>query len=325
MVDAQHDFPMVSVLMITYNHELYIAQAIEGVLMQKVDFRIELVIGEDLSKDTTRKICETYAARNPNIIRLLPSERNHGMMPNFLRTIKECHGRYLAMCDGDDYWTDPKKLQKQVDFLESNPDFAICFHKVKILKNNGLKIDRLIPPAEITSIEDLAQGNYIHTNTVVYRNGLLKEFPDWINKSPVGDYVLHMMNSQYGKIKYIDEEMGVYRLHEKSTWSSLERIESLSKWIYMQDILIQNMPSKIGEIIKEVQNNRKVELLELILKNKKFKLEDYPMATNLDAEFLSLHYQNKILKIYSKKEFLIANTFLWPFRAIKNNVKKIFG
>jgi len=117
--------------MITYNHERYISEAIDGILMQECDFEYELVIGEDYSTDNTRKICEQYAAKYPNKIKLLQSVNNWGMNSNFIRTVKECNSKYIALCEGDDYWTDPLKLQKQVDFLEKNKEYSLCFHRAK--------------------------------------------------------------------------------------------------------------------------------------------------------------------------------------------------
>jgi len=118
------DYNMVSVCMITYNHESYVRSAIEGVLMQKCNFDFELVIGEDCSTDNTRQICEAYIEKS-NVIRLLPSSSNLGVSYNFIRTLRCCSGRYIAFCEGDDYWTDPFKLQKQVDFLEANAEYGL--------------------------------------------------------------------------------------------------------------------------------------------------------------------------------------------------------
>ena len=112
----------VSVLMITYNHENFIREAIEGVLMQKTDFPIELIIGEDCSTDGTRKIVMEYASKYPDIIRPLLPDSNLGMMKNFIETMQAATGKYIALCEGDDYWTDPYKLQKQVDILNKLPD-----------------------------------------------------------------------------------------------------------------------------------------------------------------------------------------------------------
>ncbi len=123
----------VSIFMLAYNQEQYIGSAIEGVLMQKTNFRTELVIGEDRSTDRTRAICQEYAAQNSEKIKLLLSESNLGLGANYVKTYAECSGKYVAICDGDDYWTDPLKLQKQVDFLEHNKDFSLVY----TLKNNS--------------------------------------------------------------------------------------------------------------------------------------------------------------------------------------------
>lgn len=111
--------------MITYNHEQYIERAIQGILQQVTDFEIELVIGEDYSEDGTREICATYAHDYPEIVKLLPKSERKGMSKNFLDTINMCKSKYIAFCEGDDYWIDPNKLQMQVDFLEKNPSFAL--------------------------------------------------------------------------------------------------------------------------------------------------------------------------------------------------------
>lgn len=131
---------MVSVCMITYNQESYIAQAIEGILMQKTNFQFELVIGEDCSTDNTRLICKEYKKKHPDIIKLLLPKKNLGSNENFNQIIKMSLGKYLALCEGDDYWTDPYKLQKQVDFLECHPDYGMCYTNFNILFNRTGKV-----------------------------------------------------------------------------------------------------------------------------------------------------------------------------------------
>lgn len=123
--------PLVSVVTITYNHERYIAKCIEGVLMQRVAFPMEFIIGEDCSTDGTRAICEEYARKYPELIKLITSDSNIGYNPNELRAMKAARGKYIAYCEGDDFWTDPLKLQKQVDFMESHPDYSVCFHRCR--------------------------------------------------------------------------------------------------------------------------------------------------------------------------------------------------
>ena len=122
--------PTVSISCITYNHEKYIKDAITGFLMQKTDFPIEIVISDDCSTDSTLSIVQDYCRSHPDQIRLMANERNIGVVPKFSQAIGACKGKYIALCEGDDYWIDPLKLQKQVDFLEAHPECSICCHKV---------------------------------------------------------------------------------------------------------------------------------------------------------------------------------------------------
>ncbi|QYS90774.1 glycosyltransferase [Flavobacterium covae] len=135
----------VSVCMITYNHEKYIKQAIESILMQKTNFDFELIISNDNSNDTTHKIILDLLEEHIDSkkIKYLHNKKNLGMMPNFIQAIQNCKGEYIALCEGDDYWTDPEKLQKQVDFLDTNKNFAICFHPVNIDYQNEIIEDNI--------------------------------------------------------------------------------------------------------------------------------------------------------------------------------------
>ena len=136
--------PLVSIRTSTYNHGPYIKQCIEGILMQKTNFAFEYIIGEDFSTDETREIVFDYARKYPNIIRVITADYNVGSKANGRRCINACRGKYMALCEGDDYWTDPLKLQKQVDFLEGHPEYTMCFHAA-ILKWNGKRKSILIP------------------------------------------------------------------------------------------------------------------------------------------------------------------------------------
>jgi len=217
----------VSVVMITYNHSLYIKQAIESIISQKTNFDFELVICNDKSTDDTDAIIKETIASNPNghKVKYYNNEVNLGMMPNSVSALEKASGKYIALCEGDDYWCDDQKLQIQADFLENNPDFSICFHNVYLLTGTELKEDnprKKIP--EITTIKDLAKNNYIHTPSVMYRNNLF-ELPKYFGEAPIGDYFLHMLNAQHGKIKYMDKIMSVYRIHNTSYWSSKKEAE----------------------------------------------------------------------------------------------------
>ena len=205
--------------MITYNHEAYISQAIGGVLMQETDFPIELVIGDDCSTDRTRQICLEYQQEHPDLIRLLARENNLGISPNFLDTLTNCTGEYIALCEGDDYWTDPKKLQKQIDFLSNNPDFTVCFHNALIVYENEGKASRLSNSkvSEELGFDDIIGRRFFMTVSCVFRNGQFDQLPPSL---VVFDWVLHLLNSKNGKIKYLPDVMAVYRKQE-SGWSNL--------------------------------------------------------------------------------------------------------
>lgn len=222
--------PILSVVMITYGHENFIEESINGVLAQIFDAEIEVIISDDCSPDNTENIIQNIIKNHPkgHWIKYIKHQENKGAIPNFVWTLQETRGKYVAICEGDDYWTDPLKLQKQVNFLELNPDYILCFHKVKILKDNGDIVDDFITrvPEKYQERITLATNyNYIHTPSVVYRNidqdySSISEF----KHSPIGDYFLYMILSQYGKIGYINETMAMYR-HGSGIYSKLDHLK----------------------------------------------------------------------------------------------------
>lgn len=219
---SETDTPLVSVWMITYNHEKYIAQAIEGVLMQKTNFKIKLVIGEDCSKDNTAQIIKEYVKKYPHIIKARFNQTNMGMIPNMIKTLNECTGKYIALCEGDDYWTDPYKLQKQVDFLEENSEYVLTGHNAKIIDEDGNLIKESKLPncfKRDASSEELKKGFWVLTLSMCFRN-VTKELP--LNQFKVvnGDTVLISLLGNYGKFKYLEDiKPAVYREHINGIWS----------------------------------------------------------------------------------------------------------
>ncbi|WP_066832123.1 glycosyltransferase [Rufibacter ruber] len=206
--------PKVSVCMIAYNHADFIVQAIEGVLMQKTDFPFELIIGEDCSTDATRSIIKKYGETFPEKIRLLLPDTNVGMMKNFLQTLDACKGEYIALCEGDDYWTDELKLQKQVDFLDQNPDFSISFHRARIvMEPSGNEETSNLDQPPVSTIKDLFRENFIFTATCLFRNHLVAPYPAFLLKAAIGDWPLHILNAHKGKIGFLPEVMATYRVH----------------------------------------------------------------------------------------------------------------
>lgn len=214
---------MLSICCITYNQAPFIRQTLDGFLSQKTDFDVEIVIGDDYSTDGTREILQEYQSRYPKLFRLLLPEKNTGMQANFMATMSACRQKYVALCEGDDYWTDPLKLQKQVTFLEKNQDFSICFHRAHILYESGIttkypEINKTTP--EETALDDIVKGNYIHTPTVVFRNEIKGQLPDWFKQAYPCDWPLHTINATFGKIAFLPGEMAVYRVHKGGVHST---------------------------------------------------------------------------------------------------------
>ena len=212
--------PLVSILMISYKHEAYIAQAIEGVLMQEVDFQIELVIGEDCSPDGTREVCETYANKYPDKINLLPSENNLGMTANYYRTMCACTGKYIAVCDGDDYWTDPLKLKKQVDYFEQHPKCGLVYSDVDVVSMEGEPIAdegierrrKMYKQGDI--FFSLLKNNFINTVTVMFRSDLLiPEESDAEKYWFTYDYWRWLIMAMRSEVGYLDSRTACYRIH----------------------------------------------------------------------------------------------------------------
>jgi glycosyltransferase involved in cell wall biosynthesis len=243
----------VSVAMITYNHEEFIAKALDSVLMQRTNFDYEIVIGEDCSTDNTRNIIIDYQKRHPDKFRLLLNEKNLGMHRNAAQVHHACKGEYIALLEGDDYWTSPHKLQKQVDFLESHPECAICFHNVTEVYKDGSRESHSFHNNQkaFSTVEDLLPGNFIPTPSTMFRNGLVTELPEWWFSLQMGDWPLHILNARHGKIGYINEVMAVHLNHPAGVWFRMTEswLERNKASIVVYDHLYTHLEAKYRPII----------------------------------------------------------------------------
>ncbi len=217
--------PIVSICTTTYNREKFIGQAIESCMMQKTNFPFEIIISDNYSTDKTVEIVESYIQKYPKTIKLLKADKNYGLMINYIKSIEAATGKYIADCDGDDYWIDEYKLQKQVDFLESNPDFVMCFTNTMQLntltgKEQPAKehVWDVATTAELLTYNSIGLKNYPndihcpgHISSIVFRNNVL-DFPDWYKHCYINDEPLFLMLSKYGKAKFLNEFMTVYRM-----------------------------------------------------------------------------------------------------------------
>ena len=210
--------PLVSICCNTYNHENYIRQCLEGFAIQKTTFNFEILVHEDASTDQTANIVKEYEITNTQMLRCVYQTENQFRKQNTLTNVllPMALGKYIALCEGDDYWTDPYKLQKQVDFLEAHKEYSFCFHNSNVLNENEA------PPIRKQQIngidkdtfftEDLIRQWFIPTASMVFVKDRL-EIPDWFKNVQSGDIALALLLSLKGPAKYLDEVMSVYRLH----------------------------------------------------------------------------------------------------------------
>lgn len=227
-IDTNNDEPFVSVITVSYAHKKYIAQTLDGIVSQKTNFKFELIIGDDHSPDETALIIRKYAEAYPDIIRPVLRERNIGSIPNFMDLVSRSKGKYVAICDGDDYWTDPLKLQKQVDFLESHPEYSVCCHSIRQFFEDGSRPDQILNPLGLSgqearrrgylTIHDLIKLNTVSSLSTMYRWQIPRILPDWMKRYKVGDYPILLFHADKGYVGVLPDVMGAYRKHSGGSW-----------------------------------------------------------------------------------------------------------
>jgi dTDP-4-amino-4,6-dideoxygalactose transaminase/glycosyltransferase involved in cell wall biosynthesis len=212
----------VSVLIEAYNHEPFIAQAVESAVQQRTDFPIEIVIGEDCSTDGTRAVLLGLRDRYPDKIRLLLRKRNLGNIGNLTDALSACRGEYVALLDGDDFWTSPDKLQRQVAFLDAHPAFSSCAHDAVVVDEAGRPVagaDRRRLFSRVITLRRMLISDPVRTCTVMFRRGLFGAFPEWYSTALLGDWPLHVLNLMHGAMWYDRRTAAAYRMHGGGLWS----------------------------------------------------------------------------------------------------------
>ena len=254
------DTPVVSICCITYNHEKYIRDAIEGFLIQKTSFPIEIIIHDDASTDGTVKIIKEYEDKHPELFNCVFQKENQyskgvrGIAAKF--TFPIAKGKYIALCEGDDYWTDPYKLQKQVDYLESNPDCSMCFHNAYLLnQERGERIIKYTGQNKNTyTIEDILQANFTTTASVMFRRIYCMDLVDMVRTVHSMDHFIFIHIAQFGKIGYIDNIMSVYRLHGSGVHTSLSKIDKYINKIKTCDEIDKHLKCKYHKTIRKIKS-----------------------------------------------------------------------
>ncbi len=218
---------MLSISCLTYNHEKYISKTLDSMLEQKTDFPFEILIHDDASTDATQSIIESYTDRYPDIIKPILQTQNQyslGIYRTNVYNFKVAKGKYIALCEGDDYWCNKSKLQTQVDYLEKHHEYSMCFHSAKKETVDGSHTSRLIRPyrknTSLNAEEIIDKKSVFPTASLVFRREVIDNLPEFYYACPVGDLPLHLIAATYGKAYYMDSPMCVYRIGDEVSWTT---------------------------------------------------------------------------------------------------------
>jgi len=240
---ASYVKPLVSICCITYNHEKFIAASLDSMLMQETNFPFEIIIRDDCSTDKTATIISDYAEKFPHIISTILETENQyskGVNP-FIPIYKKAIGKYVAILEGDDYWRDISKLQKQVDFLDKNSDYVLSYHNSIVVDEDNQLVKKIRDSsAKDFSREKMLCGEaHIQTNTVLFRK-VISLSPEQFDNFLSGDTLLWYLLGRYGKSKYQDDIIyAAYRVHSGGVWSNLDKAENFNNAMNIKQKLIK--------------------------------------------------------------------------------------
>lgn len=285
--------PRVSVVCITYNHEQYLAEALDSFIAQQTTFPFKILVGDDCSNDGTRGVLSEYVERHPDLITPYYRERNYGAQRNLIDLCKRAGTEYIAFCEGDDYWTDPLKLQKQFDFMELCSDLRACFHDT-LISTEGLGHEwflahdysntedgtlkwstghKLFSAKDRYSIKDYIPCGFVHTSSMFFRWDYSLRIPDWYFEHLVGDYTIWALQVGLGAFGFINETMSVYRKNSGGCYDFESREEFWDKtkddWLTIDQQLFDYFASIGAEpSLLETIRRRQVDDLTKLLKAK---------------------------------------------------------
>jgi glycosyltransferase involved in cell wall biosynthesis len=254
--------PRASIFVLTHDHVDWIAQALDSALAQQTPFEFELVVADDFSTDGTREKVVEYAARYPDRIRTFLPERNLGVAGIWLQAARRCRGEYVAILEGDDYWTSPEKLARQVELLDARPGWSTCFHRATLFFDDGSRPSRPATPAfakDVFGLEDILRSCFVPFLTVVFRRGVLATVPDWLFEYRWFDWLFHIWCAQQGAIGFLDEDLAAYRVHSGGNWSARGRLTQLQEDLDVYRRLAAEMPGQ-RDLIERCAENRRCQI-----------------------------------------------------------------
>jgi glycosyltransferase involved in cell wall biosynthesis len=251
--------PKASIFVLTHDHVDWIGQALDSALAQQAPFEFELLVADDFSTDGTREKVLEYAARYPDRIRTFLPDRNLGVAGIWLQAARACRGEYMAILEGDDYWTSPDKLAKQVNLLDRNPGWSTCFHRATLFFDDGSRPARPATPAfskDVFGLDDIMRSCFIPFLTVVFRRDVLATLPEWLFGYRWFDWLFHIWCAQRGAIGFLDEDMARYRVHSRGNWSAQGRVTQLEEDLNVYRRLAEEIPDSRALIERCAENRR---------------------------------------------------------------------
>jgi glycosyltransferase involved in cell wall biosynthesis len=265
--------PTVSVALVTYNHEAFIAQAVESVLSQQTSFDVEIVVGDDCSTDRTREILRALQKEHPNQIRLVLHEQNMGASRNFETTFQACRGNYIATLDGDDFWTSQDKLQLQVDAMESHPSWAVCSHKAFVKIEGEIHPPAVIPcfePKPESALRDILRRNFAPSCANLYRSGVFDGFPDEYHSDVAGDWFLTVMHARRGRIGFLPDVMATYRVHSEGLYGRQSCAQRLRFQMQTVEKMLSILDDEHKKLARAAIADRRLSLGRVLRENGNF-------------------------------------------------------
>jgi glycosyltransferase involved in cell wall biosynthesis len=271
------DRKKISVIVTAFNHEKFIEQCLESILLQKGNFNVEIIVGDDCSTDNTITILEEYRYKFPQLIDILPNIANLGITKNLKRCFEACKGDYIAICEGDDYWIDQYKLQKQMDRLEKDPDLSMCFSPIILFFEDTQRFEPFTKPKksekETITSKDLIDFNVIgNFSCCMYRSSTINKLPEGIFDLYAVDWMINISCGEIGDIGYLEDYMSVYRKHKSGAWTglpeyrrSIRLMQLIDDYDKLLSLRFHNDFLRIKElIINEIEETKGLLILDTI-------------------------------------------------------------
>ena len=312
----------VSIICNAYNHEKYIAKALQSFVMQKTDFAFEVLVHDDASTDNTAKIIKEYEEKYPDLIKAIYQTENqyskgHGIVGKI--QWGRAKGKYIAMCEGDDYWTDPLKLQKQYDALEAHPEVDICAHCCAVVNAKTNKLLQYLSPADertILTVEQVIEGDggYVSTNSLMYRSKINENLPEF-RKFYTIDYTLQIYGALRGGMLYIPDCMGVYHYMVKGSWTSAQANNKIRAKNHLKKVI-----DMLEILDKETDYKYTVQVTNVI---NYYELRYYLSDTDTYKKAKEPKYRDSFKKLAFKERLCVNLQLYFPW--VLNIWKKIKG